>query len=99
MASQHSQVSDILSSSQLCYLELLQEEMPTEVLDLDFFWNPEGDVPTVDGTPTVDEDEVTDSQLVRIADEIEFCLPSQVITELAKPFAEGKIWFISSVFR
>ena len=90
MASQQSQcseVSDIISSLQLCYLELLQEEMPTEVLDLDFFWNPEGDTSTAND----DDDGVSDSQLVRHADEIEFGLPSEVIAELARPFPEGKL--------
>ena len=65
--------------------------MPAEVLDLDFFWNPEGDTSTAND----DDDGVSDSQLARHADEIEFGLPSQVIAELATPFTEGKliVWF------
>ena len=38
-SSSSSQISDLLTSSQIHYL-MMQEEVPAEILDLDFFWRP-----------------------------------------------------------
>jgi hypothetical protein len=38
--SQESQTSEQLTSLQVCYLMLLQDTAPEEILDLDFFWTP-----------------------------------------------------------
>ena len=92
-------MSDILSSSQLCYLELSQQEMAEDVLDLDFFWNPEDRTPTGSQHAQQLEDitnDLSDSQLVRCMEEFEASyLPDNVLEELAKPFDEGKFFFLS----
>jgi hypothetical protein len=86
--SQSSELSDLLSSSQLCYLELLQQEIPEEILDLDYFWHPETGA---DQSGGMTSDDISDSQLVRYAEEIEAMeLPEHVLEELQRPFEAGK---------
>jgi hypothetical protein len=44
--SQETQTSEQLTSSQVCYLMLLQDTAPEEILDLDFFWTPHEEATT-----------------------------------------------------
>jgi hypothetical protein len=90
--SQSSEVSDTLTSSQLCYLELLQQEIPEGVLDLDYFWHPEDRTSTGNqqAQQSIESDDLSDSQLVTFMDEFEASnLPANVMEELLKPF-DGK---------
>ena len=86
--SQSSEATNLLSSSQLCYLELLQQEVPEEILDLDYFWHPETGA---DQSGEMSSDDISDSQLVRYAEEMEAIeLPEHVLEELQRPFETGK---------
>ena len=81
MASQQSSQPSDMSSSQVLYQQLLQNEM---LSDLDFFWHPSS------------ETEPTDSQLVEAVEQYEAAeLPPHVLEELERPF-EGmrKRYFI-----
>lgn len=66
-SSSSSQISDLLTSSQIHYL-MMQEEVPTEILDLDFFWRPNNDMSQSEPQHSDENDtlvdEVSDSQLV-----------------------------------
>jgi hypothetical protein len=91
--SQSSEISDILTSSQLCYLELPQQEIPEGVLDLAYFWHPEDRTPTgsQQTQQSKETDDLSDSQLVTFMDEFEAShLPANVVEELLKPFDGGK---------
>lgn len=67
-----SQMSDLLTSSELLYiLDSQNGGDPSDIIDLDFFYHP------------VEDDGVTDAELVKCAQDVEAAyLPDNVIREL-----------------
>ena len=98
--SQTSQISDLITSSQMCYL-LRNEEIPEEIVDMDFFWRPNGEIVQDESQHQVEADGTSDSQIAVFADKEERWeamksdLPSNILEELEHPFSTGKRCYAS----
>jgi hypothetical protein len=72
------------------------EEIPEEIMDIDFFWRADAEIVQNESQHQVPTDDISDSQMVAFVDQEEqrelmkFDLPSNVLEELERPFSTGK---------
>ena len=98
--SETSQISDLVTSSEMCYL-MRNEEIPQEIIGMDFFWRPNEEIVQNISQHQVEADGISDSQIAVFADKEERWetmksdLPSYVLEELERPFSTGKRCYAS----
>ena len=98
--SQTSKISDLVTSSEMCYL-MRNEEIPEEIIGMDFFWRPNEEIVQNVSQHQVEADGTSDSQIAVFADKEERWeamksdLPSNILEELEHPFSTGKRCYAS----